>query len=253
MVLPDFQREWCIKMINKINKMEISMPFRSELTREYGINKDIIDIVKTPMDLSIVRERLENNLYNNIDEFGRDVRLIWGNTLKIFRKGSSVYAMAADLSNWFEKRFNNYPRNQVEEWFILFHKTRADLIDLVNTCPGRERLVEVVAEVVRSHSHSEKLNEFDEPTPSLQINEKPSHPSRPTHSQSIDMFPKIKKEKQRKPQIELFPDNRPTHQFSHEPKPSFKSTESRGYVSEPPRPKPKPKDTDAGKINLFDL
>jgi hypothetical protein len=135
--MSDFQRDWCLQIMDKLSQKPISRPFQQELTREQGLSAKITTFIEHPLDLSIVRDKLEDGGYNTIAEWAKDIRIIWKSVRKLYRKDSPIWAMATDLSTWFEKHYREYPRSQSEQWFIQFSRTRADLEKLVETYPDR--------------------------------------------------------------------------------------------------------------------
>jgi len=61
-------------------------------------------IIKKPMDLSTISEKLEDNKYENIEEVYEDIQLIWDNCKKYNLEGSTVYKNAQACEK-FTKRF----------------------------------------------------------------------------------------------------------------------------------------------------
>ncbi len=61
-------------------------------------------IIKKPMDLSTISEKLEDNKYDNIEEVYEDIQLIWDNCKKYNLEGSTVYKNAQACEK-FTKRF----------------------------------------------------------------------------------------------------------------------------------------------------
>ncbi|KAH8290408.1 hypothetical protein KR054_002742, partial [Drosophila jambulina] len=73
-------------------------PIDAELLTLY----DYHDIVKEPMDLSTVRQRLNTGVYQTCTEFAKDVRLIFYNTYLYTTRDHLCYAMAKKLQVIFE-------------------------------------------------------------------------------------------------------------------------------------------------------
>lgn len=48
---------------------------------KYGVD-DYFDIITEPMDFGTIRHKLNNNVYNNIEEFSRDMNLVFDNCVK---------------------------------------------------------------------------------------------------------------------------------------------------------------------------
>ncbi|XP_020810050.1 bromodomain-containing protein 2 [Drosophila serrata] len=76
-------------------------PLDAELLTLY----DYHAIVKEPMDLSTVRQRLNNGVYRTCTEFAKDVRLIFYNTYMYTTKDHLCYEMAQKLQAIFERLY----------------------------------------------------------------------------------------------------------------------------------------------------
>ena len=70
---------------------------------------DYRKVIKTPMDLSTIRTKMENRQYNNSLEFANDMRLICTNCYKYNPPDHEVVAMARKLQDVFEMRFAKIP------------------------------------------------------------------------------------------------------------------------------------------------
>ncbi|TRY74296.1 hypothetical protein DNTS_028726 [Danionella cerebrum] len=70
---------------------------------------DYLDIIKHPMDLSTIKDKLENKHYRDAQEFASDVRLMFSNCYKYNPPDHEVVAMARKLQDVFEMRFAKMP------------------------------------------------------------------------------------------------------------------------------------------------
>lgn len=70
---------------------------------------DYHDIIKKPMDLGTIKNKLENRLYGSAQEFAEDVRLIFTNCYRYNPPDSDVVMMAKKLQDVFEIRFARMP------------------------------------------------------------------------------------------------------------------------------------------------
>ncbi|KAM6903053.1 LOW QUALITY PROTEIN: bromodomain-containing protein 3-like [Xenentodon cancila] len=75
---------------------------------------DYHDIIKFPMDLSTVRNKLDGEEYQDAQQFAADVRLIFSNCYKYNPSHHSVVGMARKLQGVFEQRFAKMPEERVE-------------------------------------------------------------------------------------------------------------------------------------------
>jgi len=66
-------------------------------------------IIKQPMDLGTVRQKLESGAYSNPDQFASDIRLIFSNTIRYNSAEHTVSQMGLKLQNIFEAKFALIP------------------------------------------------------------------------------------------------------------------------------------------------
>eukprot|EP00941_MAST-03F_sp_MAST-3F-sp1_P000323 g323.t1 len=96
----------CKKLLAFLQKHKDSGPFRTPVNwKEWGLF-DYLDIVKTPMDLSLVEKKLNQGAYSGALDFAADVRLVWHNCKTYNQDGSEYYKIAQRLSKLFEQRFS---------------------------------------------------------------------------------------------------------------------------------------------------
>lgn len=62
------------------------------------------DVIKQPMDLGTITEKLTTGKYLQLDEFSADVRLVWDNAIKFNPPEHLVHKEAVELLGIFEKR-----------------------------------------------------------------------------------------------------------------------------------------------------
>ncbi|XP_078146896.1 bromodomain-containing protein 4-like isoform X3 [Centroberyx gerrardi] len=70
---------------------------------------DYHDIIKHPMDLSTIKNKLDNRQYRDAQEFAADVRLMFSNCYKYNPPDHDVVGMARKLQDVFEMRFAKMP------------------------------------------------------------------------------------------------------------------------------------------------
>ncbi|ETO33670.1 hypothetical protein RFI_03432 [Reticulomyxa filosa] len=64
------------------------------------------NIVKRPMDLGTINEKMKRGEYTDAEMFAKDVRQVWKNSLTFNTPGSPLYCVADNLSKQFEKKFS---------------------------------------------------------------------------------------------------------------------------------------------------
>lgn len=148
--LPQYQHDWCLSILNEIDKMHISV-FFNKTTPNYQQThpKEFDSNTTEPMDLSTVRDNLRNEQYDTVLKWGHDMRLIFYNSLAFFEPGNPMYLMAEELQKWFEKRYMNFPRTSHEEWQMKLRKTRKLVKKLIENAPSMDP-----PEIVRNENAS---------------------------------------------------------------------------------------------------
>lgn len=92
------------------------------------------DYVKTPMDFSTIQNKLNNNQYENADQFESDIRLVFQNCYTFNPEGTAVNMMGHRLEAIFDKKWVDRPQtpptpNQSEDEFTSDFDSEYDDID----------------------------------------------------------------------------------------------------------------------------
>jgi Bromodomain/TAZ zinc finger len=67
---------------------------------------DYFDVVKNPMHLDLIRNKLENAIYSDMESFARDTRLVFENAILYNGESSEVGELAQSILTRFEKSYN---------------------------------------------------------------------------------------------------------------------------------------------------
>ena len=62
-------------------------------------------IVKRPMDLGTIKQRLENDEYESLEQAAADMRLVWTNCMSYNQDGSEFYFLADTFARKFEELY----------------------------------------------------------------------------------------------------------------------------------------------------
>ncbi|CAG9840158.1 unnamed protein product [Diabrotica balteata] len=99
---PDQWQEEAMTLVNQLWTSEDAGPFRQPV--DTTVYPDYYQIVKSPVDLGMVKEKLSNKAYGNPQPFCVDMRLIFSNSrLYTPNKKSRIYDMTSRLSSMFEE------------------------------------------------------------------------------------------------------------------------------------------------------
>ncbi|XP_017830418.1 bromodomain testis-specific protein isoform X2 [Callithrix jacchus] len=147
-LLPDSQQQYNVKSV----KVTEQLRHCSEILKEMLAKKhfsyawpfynpvdvnalglhNYYDIVKNPMDLGTIKEKMDNQEYKDAYEFAADVRLMFMNCYKYNPPDHEVVTMARMLQDVFETHFAMIPDEPVESMSLCCIKT-----DITETI-GRE-------------------------------------------------------------------------------------------------------------------
>mmetsp|Transcript_13569 Transcript_13569/g.19940 ORF Transcript_13569/g.19940 Transcript_13569/m.19940 type:complete len:199 (-) Transcript_13569:198-794(-) len=90
------------RIVTKFYKMHESEPFLAPVDwRGLGL-PDYPKIIKKPMDLGTVKNKLKTGRYHSLQDCADDVRLVWKNCMKYNKEDSEIYQVAERLSKKFE-------------------------------------------------------------------------------------------------------------------------------------------------------
>lgn len=82
-------------------------PFRDPVEPVEDGVPDYFDKVKRPMDLSTIKAKMDRKDYSNDEEFAADVRQIFENCFKYWKKGDPMWNAGEKLQKTFEDKFSH--------------------------------------------------------------------------------------------------------------------------------------------------
>ena len=118
----NYEKDRCMKIINKLISFPICYPFLEMIDPVRDGAPDYFEFVKEPMALAEVKRKLARDNYKTIDDFKRDVNLIWSNAVTYNGEGT-ITDMALEAKYWFEKKMKKFPSSSAEEWTRKIQKT----------------------------------------------------------------------------------------------------------------------------------
>ena len=89
--LIDHEFAWVFK--DPVDPIELGLP-------------DYFEVIKTPMDLNLIKKQLEVHQYDNFDDVCRDVRLVFENAILYNGEDSDVGDMALKMLDFFKEGYN---------------------------------------------------------------------------------------------------------------------------------------------------
>lgn len=106
----------CLEIIDSLLKYKISYIFAYPIDPKLDHCPDYFTIIKNPMDLLTVQNKLQNNLYSKFSEFCSDIDLIWQNAIEYNGKDSIISSLAQQMKIWFHQKIFLMSDNETADW-----------------------------------------------------------------------------------------------------------------------------------------
>lgn len=95
----------CLPIITRLLEDQFGWVFRDPVDPDVLGLPDYFEVVKTPMHLDLIKKRLENLLYKEMDAFERDTKLVFENAILYNGEDSEVGEMAQSMIDRFVKDY----------------------------------------------------------------------------------------------------------------------------------------------------
>ncbi|EAY08666.1 Bromodomain containing protein [Trichomonas vaginalis G3] len=116
------EQDFANKVMQEIDNKKISIMFQKPVDPDRDNCPDYDEVIKNPMCLDVVKQKLAANKYNTFSAWISDVNLIWNNAQTYNSKYSALYLMAKDIQLWFWKRLESAPKNDSGKWLSKVQK-----------------------------------------------------------------------------------------------------------------------------------
>ncbi|OHT06738.1 Bromodomain containing protein [Tritrichomonas foetus] len=154
--LSEFQKNRCIKVLNKLTKYHISTMFAVPVDPERDNCPDYFQVIHRPMDLKTVREKLEGDQYTTVEEWKDDVNQIWENCYHYNGKQSYVSILAKQLQINFKEMTETLSSNSVVDWAIEVENMKNEIVRILKNGP-KPQPVQTQAKKGASHKSSSEF------------------------------------------------------------------------------------------------
>jgi hypothetical protein len=112
-----FEREECLRIIEKLISKDFCLSFVTlDLSSGHPWQKEYRRQIRTPMDLTTIKQNLQNNRYRSMNAFRADVELVWVNSIQFNGEDSFFACLAREGRLLFEKSMAKLCRSREEKW-----------------------------------------------------------------------------------------------------------------------------------------
>lgn len=115
--------EFCTEVLHELTKPKYkacNWPFLEPVDR--NLVPSYYEIIKQPMDLRTMREKLDQRLYGSVDEFISDLRLMIDNCYKFNEVGSDVYNCGIELNDVVNTLLSKYEPKDIKGRIVELKK-----------------------------------------------------------------------------------------------------------------------------------
>ena len=102
----------CLRIVEDLLKNKVSEFFRVPVDWQAWKLWDYPEIIKNPMDLGTIREKLKDQVYITLSGFTADVQLVWDNARLYNPAGTVVHQAAIQAESVFLKKFSALQRDK---------------------------------------------------------------------------------------------------------------------------------------------
>lgn len=124
-----------IEIIDNLLVHPVSRIFAQKIVPSDDFPPSYFEIIKTPMDLETIRQKLINHEYSNLDTFTIDIELVWHNVEKYYGKKSNVYALANEVHRLFKKFYRPFYIRSIHGFCDEAYKYRTKLENQISNSP----------------------------------------------------------------------------------------------------------------------
>lgn len=120
--MEEFDFYYCQSLLNELMQSPMTIPLRKPVDPEKDSAPDYYDIIKKPMDFHTIKKKLNGGIYNSIDQFYNDIKLICKNAEIFNGKNSMLALVGEDIMKITNKWLKNKPSCYDEELFKLLQE-----------------------------------------------------------------------------------------------------------------------------------
>jgi hypothetical protein len=156
--IPHRVRAVCLNIMEKLMKLPCARVFLHPVDPERDDVPNYFQVVKHPIDLSIILKRLQNSEYPGISHWDKDMSLIWVNAEKFYQKAHYMTILAYELKRHYDKEYQRVKVLRLLKWSRVVIGFKARLEALFERIPP---LVGALAQFSELSGHAQ-LKPFSE-------------------------------------------------------------------------------------------
>ena len=131
----EYDRGWCLKVLNELVSWKISRPFLHPVDPEKDHAPDYYEKIRKPIDFETIRDNLKDGRYSSAEEFKDDVDQLCQNGIIYNGRHSLLGLFCADIKQFMQKKYSKKPQDKKDQWFKKLARASSKLRDHVQNAP----------------------------------------------------------------------------------------------------------------------
>lgn len=140
---PERLSKLCLAALSDLMAIDIAEPFSIRVDWKGMGLLDYPKVIKHPMDLGTIKEKLKRGKYSHTTEFGQDVRLVWRNAKTYNAEGSEIFEAATELEATFDAKFAQLPKGPLRAGGDTLGKAK-EIVKQIRKLPNADAFAEPV-------------------------------------------------------------------------------------------------------------
>lgn len=141
----DYLKKKLIDIVDSLISWPICNQFIGSTSDTLCGKFDILAVRETT-NLNTIKNHLECGKYKTLDEFVKEVNLMWDSSIKNKNPDNLQKIMAEEAKYWFNNKMKHFPTSKKEEWVYKNAKYTRELNELLSFCPlGKAPTAEEIA------------------------------------------------------------------------------------------------------------
>ncbi|EAX95900.1 Bromodomain containing protein [Trichomonas vaginalis G3] len=130
-----FHKKWCAEKTQLMIQNNFSQWFRDPPHNSIRNYDQYLAVVKYPISLSEIADRIRLNIYQYVFEWDNDMQAVFKNAMAFNSKNSQPYFIAQYLLDSYIKECTPIPASQQEDNMILINRQAQKLLNLLESPP----------------------------------------------------------------------------------------------------------------------
>lgn len=132
--------ELCLDAIDEFLSHPIARQFDSPVIPGTDAGEDYLSIIKNPIDLSTIREKIEKKEYPSLHSLEKDIELCWSNA-ELYNSGNEFFLqLISECRIRMRKVLRNFGLMQTPTWCSECQRLNQKLTSLVASAPIKAKL-----------------------------------------------------------------------------------------------------------------